>query len=55
MGDLDVTESVNAAGLPTSLTTLCTEMYYWELSELHDKGHLPVNWRKEIAEMFPHI
>jgi len=28
------------------------EMYYWLLTELHDKGRLPANWRTDIKTKF---
>ena len=28
------------------------EMYYWLLTELHDRGSLPKNWRQEIKTKF---
>jgi len=31
------------------------EMYYWLLTELHDKGSLPENWRQEIQRKFRDI
>jgi hypothetical protein len=31
------------------------EMYYWILTELHDKGSLPENWRQEIQREFGQI
>lgn len=31
------------------------EMYYWLLTELHDKGRLPENWRTETAKKFGEI
>jgi hypothetical protein len=31
------------------------EMYFWLLTELHDKGHLPANWRQEIKTKFRDI
>jgi hypothetical protein len=31
------------------------EMYCWLLTELHDKGRLPENWRQEIQKKFGHI
>ena len=31
------------------------EMYFWLLSELHDKGHLPPNWRDEMKTRFGDI
>ncbi len=29
-----------------------SEMYYWLLTELHDKGRLPENWRTDIKTKF---
>ena len=31
------------------------EMYFWLLTELHDKGRLPPNWRQEIKTKFPDV
>jgi hypothetical protein len=31
------------------------EMYSWLLTELHDKGRLPENWRQDIKVRFPEI
>ena len=28
------------------------EMYYWLLTELHDKGKLPENWRTDVKTKF---
>jgi hypothetical protein len=28
------------------------EMYYWLLTELHDKGKLPKNWQTDIKQKF---
>jgi hypothetical protein len=28
------------------------EMYYWLLTELHDRGRLPENWRTDIGTKF---
>jgi hypothetical protein len=31
------------------------EMYFWLLTELHDKGRLPPNWREEMKTKFGDI
>lgn len=31
------------------------EQYYWLLTELHDKGRLPENWRTDIKTKFGEI
>ena len=31
------------------------EMYYWLLTELHNRGRLPENWRQEIKTKFGEI
>jgi hypothetical protein len=31
------------------------EMYYWLLTELHDKGRLPENWRTDIKSKFSEL
>jgi hypothetical protein len=31
------------------------EMYNWLLTELHDSGRLPTDWRKDIKTKFPDI
>jgi hypothetical protein len=40
------------AGARIHDSAVYAEMYFWLLTELHDKGRLPTNWRQEIKTKF---